>query len=153
MKKKDLLNIHWEKMKLKKENKKLCKMAKNDPHWDYGYIFALERQKLICMRLQFSEKFGPLSKRQVDEINRWIDVCIRLLSYLQNDACCMVSEQQIERMNKRNLNGMVRADVLESFLATNDKSLKKTYGEIFYLKKMERLYYKIRLTYIELWWY
>lgn len=57
-------------------------MAKNDPHWDYGYIFALERQKLICMRLQFSEKFGPLSKRQVDEINRWIDVCIRLLSYL-----------------------------------------------------------------------
>lgn len=31
----------------------------------------------------------------------------------------MVSEQQIERMNKRNLKGMVRADVLESFLATN----------------------------------
>lgn len=153
MKVNDPHNLPWEKMKFAEEEKILRQMAKNDAHWDYGYLFALERQKLICMRMQFSEKYSPLDKEQNAKLHRWIDLCIYLLQYLIRDGIHTISEEQVKKMNCRNLKGLLHPSTIEKFLNEKDEDCKYIDGERIYLRKMERLYYQIRLNHLNEWWY
>lgn len=148
----DPRNLPWEKMKLEKEEKRLCRKAKN-PHWDYGYLFALERQKLICMRIQFSDEHSPLSTEQNAKMHRWIDLCIYLLTYLMRNGIHRISEEQVKKMNCRNLKGLFHPSTIEKFLSEKDEDCRYFNGRQIYLRKMERLYYQIRLKHLNEWWY
>lgn len=155
MKPNDPRNLPWEKMDLDLEEKKLRKMARSkEPHWDFGYLFLLERQKLICMRLQFSERYcSPRSEEQHAIQHQWIDLCVYLLPFLARDGHHFVSEEQIKKMNCRNLKGLNYKCSIDKFLKEEDENSKYLDGAFLYRKKMERLYYHIRLNHIHEWLY
>lgn len=90
--------------------------------------------------------------------NRWIDTCINLLKYIKDDDL-HISRQQIERMNTRNVEDIVPSalmDAYEEAPAPSDEEDglpdKLYYGKKIYVRKMERLYYRIRLYKMREWW-
>ena len=90
--------------------------------------------------------------------NRWIDICINLLQHIKDDGL-NISRKQIERMNIRNVGDVVTSsmvcDYMEAPISVDeeDSSLDKFfYGKQIYVRKMERLYYRIRLYKMREWW-
>ena len=90
--------------------------------------------------------------------NRWIDTCIGLLCHLKDDGIS-ITESQIRQMNIRNVDDLVSPKAIDDYLAApwsgneEDISLDKVfYGRKIYVRKMERLYYKIRLRKMREWW-
>lgn len=121
--------------------------------WDSSELYQLERQKLICMRLYFSH--CRFAKEGRERRTRWIDTCIRLLDYILEDD--KVTPEKIHGMNIRNVGDIVDAATMEDYRTapehTGDAELDKTYyGRKIYLRKMERLYYRIRLNKMQEWW-
>ena len=106
--------------------------------------------------------------------NRWIDTCISLLKHIKDDGL-NISRQQIESMNIRNTGNIVPCSLVDSYEEASmtdeeesglpDKIYygktdeeesglpdKIYYGKKIYVRKMERLYYRIRLYKMREWW-
>ena len=86
--------------------------------------------------------------------NRWIDTCISLLKYIKDDDL-HISRQQIDRMNIRNVGDIVSSalvDAYEEAPTPSDEEDGLPYGKKIYVRKMERLYYRIRLYKMREWW-
>lgn len=123
----------WAKEHLAPEVKKLTDMAKGHPQYDYRYLYMLEQQKLVCVRTYFSHcRFTP---EGIARRNRWIDICIHLLSYLIDEGQ-NIQKEQIRRMNTRNLKGLTGTKELNEFLTLpkNDEC-RAIKAEEFYKKK------------------
>lgn len=135
----------------------LVDTARNAPQYDWRYLYELEYKKLICMRAYFSHSLIADEDGNYG-FNRWIDTCISLLKYIKDDGMA-ISEAQIKKMNVRNLDDIVTPCELDDFLQAPVKQKddeiypdKVFYGRWLYVRKMERLYYRIRLYKMREWW-
>lgn len=135
----------------------LVDTARNAPQYDWQYLYELEYKKLICMRTYFSHSLIADEDGNYG-FNRWIDTCISLLKHIKDEGM-HISEAQIEKMNVRNLGDIVTQGELEDFLQTPAKQEdddiypdKIYFGTRLYVRKMERLYYRIRLYKMREWW-
>ncbi|MBO8477342.1 MAG: hypothetical protein IAB80_00320 [Bacteroidetes bacterium] len=135
----------------------LADEARNAPQYDWQYLYGLEYKKLICMRAYFSHSLIADEDGNYG-FNRWIDTCISLLKHIKDEGM-HISEAQIEKMNVRNLGDIVTHGELVNFLQAPAKQEdddiypdKIYYGTRLYVRKMERLYYRIRLYKMREWW-
>ena len=147
----------WKKEYLQPLIDELAEHAAHDPQYDWQYLYALECAKLRCMRAYFSHSLIADENGNFG-FNRWIDICISLLQHIKGDGL-HISRQQIERMNTRNVKDIVPStlvDAYEEAPAPSDEEDgrpdKYYYGEKIYVRKMERLYYRIRLYKMREWW-
>ena len=90
--------------------------------------------------------------------NRWIDTCISLLKYIKDDDL-HISRQQVDRMNIRNVGDIVSSALVDAYEEAPTPSDEEDglpdklyYGKKIYVRKMERLYYRIRLYKMREWW-
>ena len=90
--------------------------------------------------------------------NRWIDTCIGLLEHIKDDGL-HISRQQIERMNIRNIGDIFPRSLIDAYEEApmpgeeeDDLPDKLYYGKKICVRKMERLYYRIRLYKMRDWW-
>lgn len=135
----------------------LADEARNAPQYDWRYLYELEYKKLICMRAYFSHSLIADEDGNYG-FNRWIDTCISLLKHIKDEGM-HISEAQIKKMNVRNLGDIVTSCELEDFLQAPVKQKddeiypdKIYFGTRLYVRKMERLYYRIRLYKMREWW-
>ena len=147
----------WRVENLDPEIKKLADMAASAPQYDWQDLYALERQKLLCMRTYFSHS------RIADENGHfdgevWLDICLELLKYIEADGTG-IPYDKIKRMNIRNIKGLVDEDTIEDYMEAPDPEAdpeaplgKDFYGRKMYVRKMERLYHLIRLYKTRDWW-
>ena len=147
----------WKKEHLQPLIDTLADHAAHDPQYDWQFLYELEYAKLRCMRAYFSHSIIA-DKDGNFGFNLWIDTCISLLEYLKEDGV-NISDSQIKRMNIRNVTDIVppqkiaeykSASIFESEYPTFDD--KRYIGREIYVRKMERLYYKIRLYKMRQWW-
>jgi hypothetical protein len=134
--------------------KELADMAAQAPQYDWQYLYALERQKLLCMRTYFSH--SRISDSHGDFTGRfWMDICLKLLEYITDDGNGIPYEK-IKKMNIRNVKGIVSKDVVFDYLQAPRKNNhypdREFYGREIYVRKMERLYHHIRLYKTRDWW-
>ena len=147
----------WQKEHLQPLVDELVEEATNAPQYSWEGLYSLELKKLRCMRAYFShsviaDKDGNFG------FDRWIDICISLLEFLERDGN-NIPEEQVLRMNIRNIGDLVSSGVVEDYKSapvsvTDDEyGLDKAYyGRKIYVRKMERLYYRIRLCKMRDWW-
>lgn len=147
----------WKKEHLQPLIDELAEHAAHDPQYDWQFLYELEYAKLRCMRAYFSHSLIADENGNFG-FNRWIDTCISLLKYIKDDDL-HISRQQIERMNTRNVEDIVPSalmDAYEEAPAPSDEEDglpdKLYYGKKIYVRKMERLYYRIRLYKMREWW-
>ena len=147
----------WKKEHLQPLIDELVEHAANDPQYDWQYLYSLEYAKLRCMKAYFSHSIIADANGDFG-FNFWIDTCISLLQYLKNDGM-NISEEQIKQMNIRNVRDIVSSSMIDDYLKapaleTDDDILpdKLFYGRKVYVRKMERLYYRIRLYKLREWW-
>lgn len=147
----------WRKKHLQPLIDELVEHAAHDPQYDWQYLYGLEYAKLRCMRAYFSHSIIA-DKNGNFGFNLWIDICISLLKYLKEDGV-NISDSQIERMNVRNVDDIIPAYKIEEYknaLILDNEHLtfddKRYIGREIYVRKMERLYYKIRLYKMRQWW-
>lgn len=140
----------WKKEHLQPLIDELAEHAAHDPQYDWQYLYALEFAKLRCMRAYFSHSLIADEKENFG-FNRWIDTCISLLKYIKDDDL-HISRQQIDRMNIRNIGDIVSSALVDAYEEAPTPSDEENglpdrlyYGKKIYVRKMERLYYRIRL--------
>lgn len=147
----------WEKKHLQPLIDELVDHAAHDPQYDWQFLYGLEYAKLRCMRAYLSHSIIA-DKNGNFGFNLWIDICISLLKYLKEDGV-NISDSQIERMNIRNVGDIIPAykideykkgPILDNEYPTFDD--KRYIGREIYVRKMERLYYTIRLYKMRQWW-
>ena len=80
------------------------------------------------------------------------------MKYIKDDDL-HISQEQIEQMNIRNVGDIVSSSLVDAYKKTpipgeeEDGLLDKFYyGKKIYARKMERLYYRIRLYKLRDWW-
>lgn len=146
----------WKKEHLQPLIDELVKHAAHDPQYDWQFLYELEYAKLRCMRAYFSHSLIADANGNFD-FNRWIDTCINLLQHIKDDGL-HISCQQIDRMNIRNVRNIVSSalvDAYEEVPVPSDEEDglpdKFFYGKKIYVRKMERLYYLIRLYKMREW--
>ena len=147
----------WRVENLDPEIEKLANMAAHAPQYDWQDLYALERQKLLCMRTYFTHS------RIADEDGHfdgemWLDICLDLLKYIETEDMG-IPYDKIQKMNIRNIKGLVGEDTIEDYLEAPEPDAdpeagldKEFYGRIIYVRKMERLYHLIRLYKTRDWW-
>ena len=147
----------WKKEHLQSLIDELMEHAAHDPQYDWQYLYALECAKLRCMRAYFSHSLIADEKGNFG-FNRWIDTCIGLLEHIKDDGL-HISRQQIERMNIRNIGDIVPRSLIDAYEEApmpgeeeDDLPDKLYYGKKICVRKMERLYYRIRLYKMRDWW-
>lgn len=147
----------WKKEHLQPLIDELMEHAPHDPQYDWQYLYALECAKLRCMRAYFSHSLIADEKGNFG-FNRWIDTCIGLLEHIKDDGL-HISRQQIERMNIRNIGDIVPRSLIDAYEEApmpgeeeDDLPDKLYYGKKICVRKMERLYYRIRLYKMRDWW-
>ena len=147
----------WKKEHLQSLIDELMEHAVHDPQYDWQYLYALECAKLRCMRAYFSH-FLIADEKGNFGFNRWIDTCIGLLEHIKDDGL-HISRQQIERMNIRNIGDIVPRSLIDAYEEApmpgeeEDDLPDKLYdGKKICVRKMERLYYRIRLYKMRDWW-
>ncbi len=147
----------WKKEHLQPLIDELVEHAAHDPQYDWQYLYALEHAKLRCMRAYFSHSLIADENGNFG-FNRWIDTCISLLQYIKDDDL-HISQEQIEQMNIRNVWDVVPSSLVDAYKEApipgeeEDSLLDKFYyGKKIYVRKMERLYYWIRLYKLRDWW-
>lgn len=147
----------WKKEYLQPLIDELVERAAHDPQYDWQYLYALEYAKLRCMMTYFSHSLIADENGNFG-FNRWIDICICLLQHIKDDGL-HISRQQIERMNIRNVGDVVSHSLVDAYKAslTPDEeeyglSDRLYYGRRIYVRKMEQLYYRIRLYKMREWW-
>lgn len=147
----------WKKKHLQPLIDELTEHAAHDPQYDWQYLYELEYAKLRCMRAYFSHSLIADEDRNFG-FNRWIDACISLLQYIKDDDL-HISQEQIEQMNIRNVGDLVPSSLVDTYeeapMPSEEEDIlldKLYYGKKIYARKMERLYYKIRLYKMRDWW-
>ena len=147
----------WKKEHLQPLIDELMEHAAHDPQYDWQYLYALEYAKLRCMRTYFSHSLIADEDGNLG-FNRWIDICIGLLEHIKDDGL-HISRQQIERMNIRNIGDIVPRSLIDAYEEApmpgeeeDDLPDKLYYGMKIYVRKMEQLYYRIRLYKMREWW-
>ena len=147
----------WRKKHLQPLIDELVEHAAHDPQYDWQYLYALEYAKLRCMRTYFSHSLIADEDGNLG-FNRWIDICIGLLEHIKDDGL-HISRQQIERMNIRNIGDIVPRSLIDAYEEApmpgeeeDDLPDKLYYGMKIYVRKMEQLYYRIRLYKMREWW-
>ena len=147
----------WKKEHLQPLVDELTEHAAHDPQYDWQYLYALEHAKLRCMRAYFSHSLIADEDGNFG-FNRWIDTCVNLLQYIKDDDL-HISQEQIERMNIRNVGDIVPSSLVDAYeeapMPSEEKDClldKLYYGKKIYVRKMERLYYRIRLYKLRDWW-
>ena len=146
----------WRIDHLDPEIKKLADMAAHAPQYDWQDLYALERQKLLCMRTYFSH--SRISDGDGNFAGRmWMDICLNLLEYIESDGM-NIPYARIKNMNIRNVKGLVGNDAIKDYLEAKEPRKnshhpdKEFYGRKIYVRKMERLYHLIRLYKTRGWW-
>ncbi len=146
----------WRVKKLDPQIEILANMAAHDPQYDWQCLYALERQKLLCMctylsHSRISDRAGNFEGRM------WIDICLDLLEHIEDDGM-NIPYERIKKMNIRNISGLVDKEVIEDYLSAKEPRKnshypdKEFYGRKIYVRKMERLYHLIRLYKTRDWW-
>ena len=137
--------------------KKLVETAQNGPLFDGAFLYPLELAKFHCMRAYFSNSFIADENGNFS-FKPWIDLCIRLLKHIVKEGRD-ISDSQALHVNVRNVHDIVDCDEIETYINAPMPSEKKEwetdkawYGRKIYVRKMERLYYKIRLYKMQDWW-
>lgn len=136
---------------------RLVEEARHGPMFDGAFLYRLELEKLRCMREYFSYSF--VADRDGDfSFKPWMDICIRLLEYIVDEGRGISNEQSLN-VNVRNVGDIVSDDLISFYMdapqpsqAEEPKVDKTLYGRQIYLRKMERLYYRVRLNKIHDWW-
>lgn len=136
---------------------RLVEEARHGPMFDGAFLYRLELEKFRCMREYFSYSF--IADMDGDfSFKPWMDICIRLLEHIVREGCGISDEQSLH-VNVRNVGDIVDEDLISSYmdapLPSEAKELevdKAVYGRQIYLRKMERLYYRIRLNKMQDWW-
>lgn len=147
----------WKKEHLQPLIDELAEHAAHDPQYDWQYLYALEYAKLRCMRAYFSHSLIADENGNFG-FNHWIDICICLLQHIKDNGL-HISRQQIERMNIRNIGDIVPRSLIDAYEEApmpgeeeDDLPDKLYYGKKIYVRKMEQLYYRIRLYKMREWW-
>lgn len=147
----------WKKKHLQPLIDELAEHAVHDPQYDWQFLYELEYAKLRCMRAYFSHSLIADENGNFG-FNRWIDTCISLLKYIKDDGL-HISQEQIEQMNIRNIGDIAPSSLVDAYKEAPTPGEeadtlpdKLYYGKKIYVRKMERLYYKIRLYKIREWW-
>lgn len=137
--------------------KKLVETAQNGPLFDGAFLYPLELAKFHCMRVYFSNSFIADENGNFS-FKRWIDLSIRLLKHIVNEGRS-ISDSQALHVNVRNVQDIVDYEDINDYLNSpmpsgrnKHKPDKIFYGRKIYVRKMERLYYKIRLYKMQDWW-
>lgn len=148
----------WKKEHLQPLVDDLVEEARCCAQYSWQELYSLELKKLRCMRAYF---FGLAGADRDGNFgfNRWIDACIRLLEYLEWDGSNITDEQAL-RMNTRNVDDIVSPDLVKLYEEAPLPGERKDeycfdkafYGRQIYVRKMERLYYRIRLNKMREWW-
>lgn len=132
-------------------------MAAHAPQYDWQDLYALERQKLLCMRIYFSHSRIADENGHFDG-EMWLNICLILLKYIESNGMG-IPYNRIMQMNIRNIKGLVDKDTLKNFILASDfeddtETLldQEFYGRKIYVRKMERLYHLIRLYKTRDWW-
>ena len=146
----------WRVENLDPKIKTLAEMAAHAPQYDWQELYALERQKLQCMRTYFSHSRISDSTGNFDG-RMWMDMCLNLLAHIENEGES-IPYARIKKMNIRNIEGLVSRDVINDYLTAKEPRKnscypdKEFYGRIIYVRKMERLYHLLRLYKTRDWW-
>ena len=148
----------WQKEHLQPLVDELVEEARHAPQYTWQSLYSLELGKLRCMRAYFSHSLIA-DKDGNFGFNRWIDTSIRLLEYLEEDGSNITDEQAL-RVNTRNVGDLVSPGLVkfyEEALIPDGQERetfldKADYGRKIYVRKMERLYYRIRLYNMRAWW-
>lgn len=139
----------WEKEVLEPMVKDLADYALNSPQYDNSYLLELEKKKLECMDAYFSHSVTADAEGNYPSA-RWIRLCIKLLGYLVNPH--NIPNEQIFKMNIRNVGYPVRKWDLEHFVSEEDTEMKLHCGKNIYWHKAHRLYCHIREYSLHTWW-
>ena len=147
----------WKKEHLQPLIDELVEHAAHAPQYDWQFLYELEYAKLRCMRAYFSHSLIA-DENEDFGFNRWIDTCINLLKYMKEDGV-NISEKQIEQINVRNVGDIITSHKIDEYknapiLANEYPKFddKRCIGREIYVRKMERLYCKIRLYKMREWW-
>lgn len=147
----------WAKEELQPLVDKLVEVAKTGPQYDGCFLYELEYHKLRCMRAYFSHSLIA-DKNGHFGFNRWIDLCILLLQHIKENGI-HINGNQLQQMNIRNVKDVVKSPLMNNYLDAclsdcdeSKKDMRNIYGRDIYVRKMERLYYKIRLYKLREWW-
>jgi hypothetical protein len=147
----------WKKEHLQPLIDELVEHAAHAPQYDWQFLYELEYAKLRCMRAYFSHSLIA-DENEDFGFNRWIDTCINLLKYMKEDGV-NISEKQIEQINVRNVGDIIPSHKIDEYknapiLANEYPKFddKRCIGREIYVRKMERLYCKIRLYKMREWW-
>lgn len=108
----------WRVENLDPEIKKLADMAAHAPQYDWQDLYALERQKLLCMRTYFSHSRISDGAGNFDG-KMWLDICLSLLEHIEADGNS-IPYTRIKKMNIRNVKGLVSKDVLDDYLSAKE---------------------------------
>ena len=146
----------WKKEHLQLLIDELVEHAAHAPQYDWQFLYELEYAKLRCMRAYFSHSLIADENGNFG-FNRWIDTCISLLKYIKDDDL-HISQEQIEQMNIRNIGDIAPSSLVDAYKEAPTPGEeadtlpdKLYYGKKIYVRKMERLYYKIRLYKMREW--
>lgn len=139
----------WRIDNLDPQIKTLADMAANAPQYDWQDLYALERQKILCMRTYFSH--SRISDGNGNFKGRmWMDICLNLLEHIETDGRG-IPYKKVKKMNVRNVRDIVSQDLIDDYLSAKEPRRnnvhpdKEFYGRKIYVRKMERLYHLIRL--------
>lgn len=146
----------WRKEGLDPLVKDLTTMAKEDPQFDWYYLYKLERQKLICMEAYLSHS-RIADEESNYEGKRWLCLCIQLLGYILDGGS--ITPDQFRQLNIKNSINLIPVYSREELLGADqcrddveDYTTKNYFLRKLYQRKAERLYYRIRLEYTRMWW-
>lgn len=146
----------WRIDNLDPQIKRLADMAAHAPQYDWQDLYALERQKILCMRTYFSHSRISDGEGNFDG-RMWMDICLNLLECIEADGH-NIPYARIKKMNIRNVKGLVGDDAIKDYLEAKEPRKnshhpdKEFYGQKIYVRKMERLYHLIRLYKTRDWW-
>ena len=135
----------------------MTEIAQYGSLFDGAFLYPLELAKFHCMRAYFSNSFIADENGNFD-FKPWMDICIRLLKHIVKEGR-NISDSQALHINVRNVHDIVDDYEIQCYLSAPMPSEKKEYesdkayyGRKIYVRKMERLYYKIRLYKMHEWW-
>ena len=104
----------------------LVDLAAHSPQYSWESLYYLERQKILCMRTYFSHS-RMADKDGHFEGEMWMDICLDLLKYIQDDGMG-IAYDKIQKMNIRNVKGLVEEDAIEDYLDAPEPGLDQETG-------------------------
>lgn len=108
----------WRVDNLDPKIKTLADMAANAPQYDWQDLYALERQKILCMRTYFSH--SRISDGNGNFKGRvWMDICLSLLEHIETDGRG-IPYKKVKKMNIRNIRDLVSQELIDDYLSAKE---------------------------------